>query len=92
LKLIEETELNALVIDVKGDRGMIPYRSSIPLAAEIGAQKIITVRDVEEQVHTREALEHELARQEEVLRAGGEVVQDGLTLTAVENYLKAGAA
>ncbi len=47
LKLIEETELNALVIDVKGDRGMIPYRSSVALAAEIGAQKIITVRDAE---------------------------------------------
>ena len=47
LKLIEETELNTLVIDVKGDRGMIPYRSSIPLAGEIGAQRIITVRDVE---------------------------------------------
>jgi hypothetical protein len=45
LKLIEETELNALVIDVKGDRGMIPYRSSVALAAEVGAQKIITVRD-----------------------------------------------
>jgi len=26
LKLIEETELNALVIDVKGDRGLIPYK------------------------------------------------------------------
>jgi hypothetical protein len=47
MKLIEETELNALVIDVKGDRGMIPYRSSVPLAAEVGGQKIITVRDVE---------------------------------------------
>jgi hypothetical protein len=46
LKLIEETELNALVIDVKGDRGMIPYKSSIPLASEVGAQKIITVRDM----------------------------------------------
>lgn len=46
LKLIEETELNALVIDVKGDRGSIPYRSSVPLAAEIGAQKPITVRDM----------------------------------------------
>ncbi len=46
LKLIEETELNALVIDVKGDRGIIPYRSSIPLAADIGAQKVITVRDM----------------------------------------------
>jgi len=47
LKLIQETELNALVIDVKGDRGMISYRSSIPLASEIGAQRIITVRDIE---------------------------------------------
>jgi hypothetical protein len=47
MKLIEETELNALVIDVKGDRGMIPYRSSVPLAAEVGGQKIITVRDIE---------------------------------------------
>jgi hypothetical protein len=47
LKMIEETELNALVIDVKGDRGMIPYRSSVRLAAEVGGQRIITVRDAE---------------------------------------------
>ena len=33
LKLIETTELNALVIDVKGDRGMISYRSRVPLAS-----------------------------------------------------------
>jgi len=46
LKLIQETELNALVIDVKGDKGMIPYPSSIPLASEVGGQKIITVRDM----------------------------------------------
>ena len=46
LKLIQETELNALVIDVKGDRGMIPYKSAIPLASEVGGQKIITVRDM----------------------------------------------
>jgi hypothetical protein len=46
LKLIDETEMNSLVIDVKGDRGLIPYRSSIPLAAEIGAQKVITVKDM----------------------------------------------
>ena len=46
VKLIDETELNTLVIDVKGDKGMIPYKSSIPLAAEVGAQKIITVREM----------------------------------------------
>ncbi len=47
LKLIQETELNALVIDVKGDRGMIPYKSSIPLAKEVGGQRIITVRNID---------------------------------------------
>jgi hypothetical protein len=46
IKLIQETELNTLVIDVKGDKGMIPYKSSIPLAAEVGAQKIITVKEI----------------------------------------------
>ncbi|HMK61167.1 MAG TPA: putative glycoside hydrolase [Dissulfurispiraceae bacterium] len=46
LKLIDETELNSLVIDVKGDRGFIPYKSAVPLAAEIGAQKVITVKDI----------------------------------------------
>jgi len=48
LKLIEETELNALIIDVKGDRGMIPYKSRVPLAAEVGGQQIITVREIDE--------------------------------------------
>jgi len=46
IKLIEETELNTLVIDVKGDKGMIPYKSSVPLAAEVGAQRITTVREM----------------------------------------------
>jgi len=44
LRLIRNTELNALVIDVKGDRGMISMKVPIPLADEIGAQRIITVR------------------------------------------------
>jgi hypothetical protein len=55
LKLIEETELNALVIDVKGDRGMIPYRSDIPLAAEVGGQQIITVREIDELMRSLKA-------------------------------------
>lgn len=33
LKLIDQTELNALVIDVKGDRGLVPYRSAALEAA-----------------------------------------------------------
>ncbi len=46
LKLIKETELNALVIDVKGDRGHIPYRSGVALARKVGAQQLITVPDI----------------------------------------------
>ena len=46
LKLIEQTELNALVIDVKGDRGVITYRSDIPLVSQIGAQKQVIVKDI----------------------------------------------
>jgi hypothetical protein len=55
LQLIQETELNALVIDVKGDRGMIPYKSTIPLAAEVGGQQIITVREIDELIKSFKA-------------------------------------
>jgi hypothetical protein len=46
VKLMEETEINSLVIDVKGDRGIITYKSSVPFASEIGAQKLIIVKDI----------------------------------------------
>lgn len=44
-RLVEETEVNTVIMDVKGDRGWIPYFSSIPLATEVGAQEQIRVRD-----------------------------------------------
>ena len=37
LDMIESTELNAVVLDVKDDLGIVRYDSSVPLAAEIGA-------------------------------------------------------
>ena len=46
LKLIHDAQLNAVVIDVKGDRGLIAYRSGIPLAQVAGAQRIITIPDL----------------------------------------------
>lgn len=46
LDLVETTELNALVIDVKGDRGIIGYRSTIALASQVGAQRVITMPDL----------------------------------------------
>lgn len=37
LDLIDATDLNAIVIDVKDDTGTLSYRSRVPLANEIGA-------------------------------------------------------
>jgi hypothetical protein len=37
IRVAKRTEINALVIDVKDDRGFVLYRSSVPLAREIGA-------------------------------------------------------
>ena len=45
LDMTARTELNAVVIDVKGDRGWIVYRTEIPEALEAGAQGPGTLRD-----------------------------------------------
>ena len=45
---MQETELNALVIDVKGDRGWIAYPSALALSHEVGATKIIPAKQGDE--------------------------------------------
>lgn len=37
ISLTEETEVNAMVIDIKNDTGEITYKTDLPLAVEIGA-------------------------------------------------------
>jgi hypothetical protein len=46
LEAIKKNNMNALVIDVKGDRGFIPFKVDIPLAEEVGAQKTILIKDM----------------------------------------------
>lgn len=46
LETIEKNRMNALVIDVKGDRGFIPFKVDLPLAEEIGAQNPILIKDM----------------------------------------------
>ena len=56
LALADSSEVNALVIDIKGDRGIVPYPSAAYAAAGLGAQTPITVRDMAtmvEQLHAR---------------------------------------
>jgi hypothetical protein len=38
LDLLDRTELNAVVIDVKGDRGFVPYATSVELAVQASAR------------------------------------------------------
>jgi hypothetical protein len=45
LGLTDRTELNAVVVDVKGDRGMIPYRTEVAAAREAGAQGPVIIKD-----------------------------------------------
>src|SRR5438309_3791644 len=45
LDLAARTEINAVVIDVKGDRGWILYRTQIPQALAVGAQGPATLRE-----------------------------------------------
>ena len=47
LRLLETTEANTLVVDVKGDRGLLAYESRVPLAGRIGANKRPTLPDVD---------------------------------------------
>jgi hypothetical protein len=41
IEVAKTTEVNALVIDVKDDRGYVLYRSRVPLAREIGADTVM---------------------------------------------------
>ncbi len=45
LQAVDDNNFNALVIDMKGDRGFIPFKVNIPLADQIGAQKTILIKD-----------------------------------------------
>ncbi|MGP8050618.1 MAG: putative glycoside hydrolase [Desulfobaccales bacterium] len=45
VETIEKNHMNALVMDVKGDQGIIPFKVDLPLAEEAGAQKTILFKD-----------------------------------------------
>lgn len=45
IETIKRNNMNALVIDMKGDRGFIPFKVNIPMATKIGAQNLILIKD-----------------------------------------------
>ncbi len=46
LAMTRTGEVNALVIDIKGDRGLIDYPTAIPLAGTIGARTMTSIPDL----------------------------------------------
>jgi hypothetical protein len=46
LALVDQTDLNTLVIDIKGDAGIVPYRSEAFAAQGYPKQTVVTVRDM----------------------------------------------
>lgn len=46
LALAQNGSVNALVVDIKGDSGFIPYPSTVPLAQQDGARRITTIPDL----------------------------------------------
>lgn len=47
IKLIDETELNAVVIDVKSDEGMVLYKTDLPDVQFSGANNNIIIEDID---------------------------------------------
>ena len=56
LALAHTTEINALVIDLKSERGLVAYPSRVPLALEIGAEQPILIGNLEGLVDSLHAL------------------------------------
>jgi hypothetical protein len=46
--LSERSDVNAVVIDVKGDRGRLAFKADVPLAEQLGANEEPTIPNVEE--------------------------------------------
>src|ERR1043166_3740940 len=52
VRLADETEVNAFVIDVKDDAGCLLYPSAVPTAQEIGANKCVRAKDARARLDT----------------------------------------
>ncbi len=48
LNLVHNTQINTFVIDIKTDTALVTHKTAIPLATEIGAQRIVLKKDLPE--------------------------------------------
>src|SRR5213078_1199695 len=52
VRLADETEINAFVIDVKDDTGCLLYPSAVPTAEQIGANRCVRAKDAKARLDT----------------------------------------
>ncbi len=52
VRLADETEINAFVVDVKDDTGCLLYPSAVPTAEQIGANKCVRAKDAKARLDT----------------------------------------
>src|SRR5437870_7197540 len=52
VRLADETEINAFVIDVKDDTGCLLYPSQVPTAEQIGANRCVRAKDAQARLDT----------------------------------------
>jgi len=55
VRLADETEVNAFVVDVKDDTGCLLYESAVPTARDIGANRCLRARDARDRLDTLRA-------------------------------------
>src|SRR5256886_15250242 len=53
VRLADETEVNAFVIDLKDDTGCMLYPSSVPTAPQLGANNCVRAKDARARLDTR---------------------------------------
>src|SRR5256712_13927167 len=52
VRLADETEINAFVVDVKDDTGCLLYPSTVPTAEQIGANRCVRAKDARARLDT----------------------------------------
>src|SRR6266536_5662656 len=55
VRLADETEINAFVVDVKDDTGCLLYSSEVKVAQDVGATRCIRARDARARLYTMRA-------------------------------------
>jgi len=83
VRLADETEVNALVVDLKDDTGYLTYPSTVPTAIAIGANKELRARDTEARV--REMLAHGIYPIARIVVAKDPLLAEGKPAWAIQS-------